>query len=156
MQALAQSTGRIKIENRGLTFEGRPLILLTITSIENHKNIDQIRQNHINATNEDYDYDLKNRPVVVYQGFSIHGNEASGSNAAVLLAYYLAANESKYVQSLLNNTVILFDPALNPDGLQRFSQWVNSNKSKRLNPDPREMSIVKTGLEVELITIGLT
>ena len=95
MQALAQSSDRIKIENRGLTFEGRPLILLTITSIENHKNIDQIRQNHINATNEDYDYDLKNRPVVVYQGFSIHGNEASGSNAAVLLAYSLAANESK-------------------------------------------------------------
>ena len=138
MQALAESTDRIKIENRGLTFESRPLILLTITSKENHKKIDQIRQNHIKATNEDYDYDLKKRPVVVYQGFSIHGNEASGSNAAVLLAYYLAANESKYVQSLLKNTVILFDPALNPDGLQRFSQWVNSNKSKRLNPDPRD------------------
>ena len=55
-----------------------------------------------------------------------------------MLAYYLAANESKYVQSLLKNTIILFDPALNPDGLQRFSQWVNSNKSKRLNPDSRD------------------
>ena len=46
MQALAQSTGRIKIENRGLTFEGRPLILLTITSEENHKNLEKIRQNN--------------------------------------------------------------------------------------------------------------
>ena len=138
MQALSESSDRIKFENRGLTFENRPLILLTITSNENHKNLEQIRQNHIKATNENYDYDLKKRPIVVYQGFSIHGNESSGSNAAVLLAYYLAASESEYIESLLKNTIILFDPALNPDGLQRFSQWVNSNKSRELNPDPRD------------------
>ena len=133
MKALAQSTDRIKIENRGLTFEGRPLILLTITSKENHKNIDQIRQNHIKATNEDYDYDLKKRPVVVYQGFSIHGNEPSGSNSSLLLAYYLAASNDKFVIDLLNNSVILIDPCMNPDGLQRFASWVNSNKSKTPN-----------------------
>ena len=75
MQILARKSDRIKIENRGLTFESRPLILLTITSKENHKKIDQIRQNHIKATNEDYDYDLKKRPpfwdIIPYFGLLI-------------------------------------------------------------------------------------
>jgi len=77
-------------------------------------------------------------PVVVYQGFSIHGNEPSGSNAAMVAAYYLAAAEGAEIDKLLNETVILFDPSFNPDGLQRFAYWANINKSKNINPDPND------------------
>ena len=137
MRALAKSSDRISIEERGKTFEGRPLILLTITSPENHKNLEQIRENHIKATN-DASVDVTNNPIVVYQGFSIHGNEPSGSNASLAVAYYLAASESSATQELLKNTVILFDPSFNPDGLQRFAYWANTNKSKNINPDPND------------------
>jgi murein tripeptide amidase MpaA len=68
-----------------------------------------------------------NRPIVIYQGFSIHGNEPSGSNAALLIAYYLAAGQGTQIENILNNTVILFDPCYNPDGLQRFAYWANIN-----------------------------
>jgi hypothetical protein len=144
MKALAASSDRISIENRGTTYEGRPLLLLTITSPENHKNIETIRQKHIDAT-DDPSVDISKNPIVVYQGFSIHGNEPSGSNAALAVAYYLAAAEN--IDTLLNNTVILFDPSLNPDGLQRFAYWANTNKSKNINPDPndREYSEVWPG-----------
>jgi hypothetical protein len=137
MRALAASSDRISIENRGETYEGRQLILLTITSPENHKNLEKIRQNHIAATNNG-SVDVSNHPIVVNQGFSIHGNEASGSNAALAIAYYLAASETEATQELLKNTIILFDPSFNPDGLQRFSYWANSNKSKNINPDPND------------------
>ncbi len=137
MKALAASSDRISIENRGTTYEGRPLLLLTITSPENHKNLESIRKNHIDATN-DASVDATNRPIVVYQGFSIHGNEPSGSNASLAVAYYLAASVSSETQDLLNNTVILLDPAFNPDGLQRFAYWANTNKSKNINPDPND------------------
>jgi hypothetical protein len=46
------------------------------------------------------------------------------------MVYYLAAAEGKNIDDLLNNTVILLDPCLNPDGLHRFAGWVNSQKSK--------------------------
>ena len=75
---------------------------------------------------------------IVYQGFSIHGNEPSGSNAALAVAYYLAASTSLATEDLLNNTVILFDPSFNPDGLQRFAYWANTNKSKNINPDSND------------------
>ena len=137
MQVLAEASDRIHLENRGETFEGRPLLLLTITSPENYSNIENIRTTHI-ASTENNSVNVENMPIVVYQGFSIHGNEASGSNAALLVAYYLAAAQSNEVKNLLNNTVVLFDPSYNPDGLQRFAYWANSNKSKHLNPDPND------------------
>ena len=84
MTVLAKVSDRISIEDRGETFEGRPLILLTITSPENHKNLEKIKQNHSAATN-DATIDISNHPIVVNQGFSIHGNEASGSNAALAI-----------------------------------------------------------------------
>ena len=40
--------------------------------------------------------------------------------------------------ALLEHTVILFDPSYNPDGLQRFAYWANTNKSKNINPDPND------------------
>ena len=137
MKVLSASSDRISIENRGTTYEGRPLILLTITSPENHKNLEKIKQNHRAATN-DATIDISNHPIVVNQGFSIHGNEASGSNAALAIAYYLAASDTEATIELLKNTIILFDPSFNPDGLQRFAYWANSNKNKNINPDPND------------------
>ncbi|OUS11623.1 zinc carboxypeptidase [Nonlabens dokdonensis] len=134
MRTLARESDRISIENRGTTYEGRPLVLLTITSVNNHKNLDQIQADHL-ALTEGSTASTANMPIVVYQGFSIHGNEPSGSNAALLLAYHLAAGQGPEVEQLLDNTIILFDPSFNPDGLQRFAGWVNQHKSKNVNPD---------------------
>ena len=145
METLAEESPRITIENRGTTYEGRPLILLTITSEENHQNLEQIRQKHLQLTGPNgSNVDVSNMPIVVNQGFSIHGNEASGSNAALLAAYHLAAAQGPEINELLKNTVILFDPAFNPDGLQRFASWVNTNRSHNLNPDPQDREFDET------------
>ena len=136
MRVLAASTDRIKIENRGVTYEDRPLLLLTITSPKNHQNLGAIKAAHMQLSEPAGDQlDTNTMPVVVYQGFSIHGNEPSGANAGLLLAYHLAASQNADVLNLLENSVILFDPSFNPDGLQRFSQWANTHKAQNINPD---------------------
>jgi hypothetical protein len=139
MYALAASSDRITIENRGSTFEGRPLLLLTITSPANHQNIGAIQAQHVALTQSgSAALNTANMPAVVYQGFSIHGNEPSGANAGLAVAYYLAAAQGPKIDQLLDNTVILFDPSFNPDGLQRFAYWANIHKSKNINPDPND------------------
>ncbi len=137
MYALADASDRITIENRGKTYENRPLLLLTITSPKNHQNLETIRNEHLklsDATNSSSS-NVDTMPLVIYQGFSIHGNEASGANAGLLVAYYLAAAEGDYINELLDNTIILFDPSYNPDGLQRFTSWVNVHKNQNLTTD---------------------
>jgi hypothetical protein len=141
MYALDKASDRITLEVTGYTHEGRPLLLLTITSPKNHQHIESIRSQHLQLTDPDKSGSLntKEMPAVFYMGFSIHGNEASGSNAALLVAYHLAAAEGKEIEEYLSNTIILFDPSFNPDGLHRFSSWVNSRKSKSISPDPADM-----------------
>ncbi|MFT4669405.1 MAG: hypothetical protein ACI9HJ_000978, partial [Ulvibacter sp.] len=50
MYALATASERISIENRGATFEGRPLLLLKITSPQNHARLENIRESHMSLT----------------------------------------------------------------------------------------------------------
>lgn len=148
MTALAQASDRITLENRGYTFERRPLLLLTITSPENHQRIDEIKAQHQQLTTpEGSNLAVENMPAVLYQGFSIHGNEPSGANAGLLAAYHLAASEDPETLALLDEVVVLFDPSFNPDGLQRFAYWANTNRSMNLNPDnnDREYSEVWPG-----------
>lgn len=139
MMRLAEISPRMTIETRGSSYEGRPSVVLTISSPENLSNIEAIRQQHLRLSQAGSEsMDVSEMPIVVYQGYSVHGNEPSGSNAALVVAYYLAAAEGPLVDELLKNTVILLDPAYNPDGLQRFAQWANVHKSHVLNPDPND------------------
>ncbi|UJH66800.1 M14 family zinc carboxypeptidase [Allomuricauda sp. SCSIO 65647] len=139
MNILAEKSDRITIENRGKTYEGRPLLLLTVTSPQNHQNLEKIRQDHIALTESGSNsLNTNEMPIVVYQGFSIHGNEASGSNATLAYAYHLAAAQGPEMAEKLNDMIILLDPCLNPDGLQRFAYWANVHRSQNLNPDPNE------------------
>ena len=72
-----------------------------------------IRNNHLKISNGAKKSDFENMPAIVYQGYSVHGNEASAATALLGL-YYLAASNDTETLKILNNTVILFDPCLNP------------------------------------------
>ncbi len=150
MKALAAAAPeRIKLETMGYTYEGRPQVLLIITSPENHRNLEKIRLQHLQLSDPvaAASVAIEEMPSVVWIGHSIHGNEPSGSNASLLTAYHLAAARGAAIEKLLSNTIILFDPSFNPDGLQRFSTWANQHKSKNLVSDPnsREFNEVWPG-----------
>ena len=136
VQEVSKNSDRVKLVNRGKTYENRTSWLMIITSESNHLRLEEIQKNHLElSSSKNRDIDVSNMPIVVYQGFSVHGDEPSGTNASLPLIYHLLASNSEETKELLNDVVILLDPSLNPDGLQRFSQWANSNKNQSLNPD---------------------
>ncbi len=143
MRAVAEASDRVTLHKFGETYEDRPLVYLTVTSPSNHENIDQIRENHVALTNPDRssELDTSTMPIVMYWGYSIHGDESSGSNASMLVAYYLAAAQGQEIEQKLQNSVILLDPSLNPDGLNRFASWANTHKSENLVSDPNSMEL---------------
>ncbi len=138
MKELARTSDRITLQEYARTTENRPCLLLTITSIENQKNIEQIRKEHLKLSDpsQSGSVNVEQMPAVVWMGYSVHGNEPSGANANMMVSYFLAAAQGAEVDQLLKNTIILIDPAINPDGIQRFSTWVNANKSNTLVTDP--------------------
>jgi len=139
VQEVSKVSDRVKLVNRGKSYENRTSWLMIITSESNHLRLEEIRKQHLKLSNsKNKDLDVSNMPIVVYQGFSVHGDEPSGSNASLPLMYHLLASNSQETIELLDNTIILLDPSFNPDGLQRFSQWANSNKNQSLTPDPND------------------
>ncbi|WP_232830158.1 M14 family zinc carboxypeptidase [Lewinella sp. IMCC34191] len=141
MRALAASSDRISLEVIGHTYEQRPLLNLIFTTPENHGWLEELRQMHVNWSSPEggmSDGDLEEVPGVLYQGYSIHGNEPSGGNAAPMAAYYLAAAPMSEVGELLSNNVIVFDPCYNPDGFNRFASWANSHKNKNMTADGQD------------------
>ena len=140
MKTLAAASDRLELIEYGKSHENRALICLLISDPENLANKEEIIGQRLQLTDpqKSKKLALDKLPAVNYMGYSIHGNETSGSNAAFLVAYYLAAGQSDDIKELLKNTVILFDPCFNPDGMQRFSTWINSQKSIENSTDPND------------------
>ncbi|MDG2476221.1 MAG: M14 family metallopeptidase [Flavobacteriaceae bacterium] len=125
------------------SYEGRKLIYLIVSSPEKIKNIESIRKTHISYINPDNENYIetpkpKNFPVIVNLGYNVHGNEPSSSEAAMLTAYTLVSSKSKEVEDYLENSIVLIDPTINPDGRDRHTQWVNSYKASPLVDDPQD------------------
>ncbi len=134
---LARLSDRAKLDTIGETYEHRQLVVLTVTSPENHSKLEQIRQQHLQLldpgqTIEDY----SDHKSVVLLGYNVHGNEPSGAEAALLTAYHYVAGQSAEVRAALQDAVLLIDPTFNPDGRDRHSTWANSYKGDPMVSDP--------------------
>lgn len=141
MRVLAEKSPRVSIETIGFSHEQRPLLLLKFSQPDNIAKLEQLREQHYAQVFKKQQ--ANNLPAFIWMGYSVHGNESSGSNAALLVAYYLAAAQGEEVEQLLDNSVVLLDPSLNPDGLARFAQWANSNRGKTLSADPQHREHVE-------------
>jgi hypothetical protein len=159
MKAIATANpSRVKLQISGTTYEGRQQVLLIITSPANHARLEEIRTQHLQLCDPSVSsrLDPQKMPAVLLMGYSVHGNESSGANASLLSAYHLAAAQGPEIDELLNNVVVLLDPSFNPDGLQRFSTWVNQHKSKNLFPTPTAANSARFGRVAGSIIIGST
>jgi hypothetical protein len=138
LKALDVASDRITMEPMGRTYEEREMWLLTITSPNNHRNIQALREQHLALSDPSTSSTIKTEgmPVVVWMGYSVHGNEPSGANASVLVAYYLAAAQGPRIEKQLNEAIILLNPSINPDGLNRFATWANMHKGRQPVGDP--------------------
>ena len=138
MRLLARESDRIQLVEIGRTHGGRPLVELVISSPENVANLEAVRRQHLLLEDPARSADVKTaeQPLVVGIYYSIHGNEPSGANAAPLIAYHLAAGTGPEMEAFLERTVVLLDPCLNPDGLDRFANWSRNHVGRNPNPDP--------------------
>lgn len=138
LDELAEQSPKVTIGEYGRTHENRPLELLTITSADNHRRLEQIRQAHLDYIHgRSTAYVDQEMPLIIWLGYSVHGNESSPGNASMLTAWYLAASQSQEVEKMLDEAVILIDPVLNPDGFSRAAHWSNMHMHQAQTLDRR-------------------
>jgi len=141
---LARHSDRIKVERIGSSYEGRPLLIATVTSAQNQQQLETLRRQHVTLVDPAQPLSAAgNSPVVVWLGYSVHGNETSSGEAALLTAYYLVANRSAETAQWLQQAVVLIDPAQNPDGRDRAASWHNAYASSPASADPADKEHVE-------------
>jgi hypothetical protein len=131
LRYLAQVSDRLEIIPYGETHGKRPLMVALITSPSNREQLEDIKRHHARLSSGRDGLDLdEDDKLIMWLGYSIHGDEASAVNAAPLVAYHLVSSRSEEVVRGLESSLYLLDPALNPDGVDRFANWANENRGK--------------------------
>ena len=120
----------VKLEKYGETNEHRPLYVTYISSQENIINLENIRKKNLSQTGI-IAGNATNKKAIVWLSYNVHGNEASSTEAAMLTLYELVTNKKAW----LENTVVILDPCINPDGRDRYVNWFNQVKSTPYNID---------------------
>ncbi|MCX6133573.1 MAG: M14 family metallopeptidase [Ignavibacteriales bacterium] len=146
---LVASSDRIRRVPYGETNEHRSLQVFIVSSPGNLGRLEEIRRANIRLTDPrtfqtkgEAEAIMSTLPVIVYLSYGVHGNEASSPEAAMAVAYQLCAGTDSRTQSILENAIVIIDPNVNPDGHERYVQWVNSvlGTKPNLNPSSLEHS----------------
>ena len=134
--AASSNPEQMKLEKYGETNEGRPLLTAVIASKENMKRIEEIRKNNLRLTGllKDVPGNI-NAPVIVWLSYNVHGNETSSSEVSMKVLYELLSGKNTSLNEWMKNTVVIIDPCLNPDGRDRYVNWLNQVTGKFPNPD---------------------
>lgn len=126
------AAGRLILTPYAQTHENRTLYYALVTSPRNQKRLDSIKTNlqrFADPRNLNSDSDLTklidDTPAIAWMGFTIHGDELSGSDASIALLYHLVAARNAETAKLLDDIVILIDPIQNPDGRDRFINMID-------------------------------
>ncbi|HTQ28777.1 MAG TPA: M14 family metallopeptidase [Puia sp.] len=137
-QVAAAVPTRMKLEQYGETYEGRPLLLAFIASAENLQRLESIRQNNLRLAGilQDGTKADENTPAIVWLSYNVHGNEPASSEAAMKTLYELLNPANKDAAAWLQHVVVVIDPCINPDGRDRYVNWYNTATGKWPNPDP--------------------
>ncbi|MBW2937843.1 zinc carboxypeptidase [Aureisphaera sp. CAU 1614] len=126
---VAANSNMVTYQTYGKTYERRPLTYAVISSPKNLANIEQIRTDNLKQTGI-LSGNATPEIAIVWLSYNVHGNEASSTEASMLTLYKLITEK----QAWLENTVVIIDPCINPDGRDRYANWYNQVKATPYNP----------------------
>jgi len=122
------ASDRVQLQEYGRTNERRPLIVAYLSSANNIQDLDKIREEHLKSTRGE---STASR-AIVWLSYNVHGNESVSTEASMQTLYELLTIKKAY----LENTVVIIDPCINPDGRDRYVNWYNQYKNIPFNVDP--------------------
>ncbi|MFK7843715.1 MAG: M14 family metallopeptidase [Rhodothermales bacterium] len=137
---VAAESPQVVIEQYGETYEGRPLITAYIASPENMGRLEEIRINNLRRAGLESGEMTDASASIVWLGYNVHGNESVSMEASMKTLYALVDPSNADSKSWLENTVVIMDPCLNPDGRDRYANWYNQTVGRFPNalPEARE------------------
>ena len=126
-----KQSDKIRVIDLGPTTMGNPFLLVIISSPDNLKNLEHLRQ--VNAKISDprglSDDEAKRLiaegKAIICQSMSLHASEIAGTQMTPELAYDLLTRDDEETKRILENVIFLMIPCFNPDGEIMVADWYN-------------------------------
>ena len=136
---VADQSPMVNFKQYGKTNEGRELVFVQLSTEENMSKLEQIRTDNLKRAGMLNGEPIDNIPIV-WLSYNVHGNETSSSEAALKTLYELVRPENTESKKWLQNTVVIMDPMINPDGRDRYVHWYKETVGTQFNAhgDARE------------------
>jgi hypothetical protein len=122
---VAEVMPNVDLVQYGETYEYRPLVYAVVTSPENFKKLEQIRQDNLKRTGLSEGSASADKKAIVWLSYNVHGNEANSLEASMWTLYELANPANASTQEWIKNSVVILDPCINPDGRDRYANFYN-------------------------------
>jgi hypothetical protein len=154
---LDQASDRVTFQTLGQTTMGKPFVMATISSPANLARLDDFKkiQDQLAdprklgppATRDRKAADLiKQGKAIVLITCGIHSTEVGSYLSSMLIAHRLASSTDPAIQKILDNTIILLVPSLNPDGVDIVKSWYDKTLGTPFEgTDPPELYHKYTG-----------
>src|ERR1700678_1093249 len=133
-RALAEKSPRVKIIETGKTEEGRPTVVVLISSEANIGALDANRQNMARLADprglseaQAHEIIARTKPMYMVLG-GLHSAETGPPEMLMELAYRLVTEDSALVSKIRDNVIVGINPATDPDGRDRYTDWYYCNK----------------------------
>jgi len=146
LRTLAESSPAVTLTPYAQSHEGRALYYLTITSPANHARLAAIKADNAKLADprtlrdrSEAERIIDRLPAVAWMAYAIHGDELSSTDAAMQLAYQLAAGTDAATAQLRDELVMHIDPLMNPDGRERYLSQLAPLTGMVPNPDYQAM-----------------
>lgn len=133
---VAEASDRVQLIPYGTTNEGRPLLVAVVSSTRNMTRLESIRHDNLRLANLEEGDPEGTPPAIVWLSFNVHGNESNSTEASMTTLFALADPSSERSAEWLENTVVVLDPAINPDGRDRYANWYNMMVGESMDADP--------------------
>jgi hypothetical protein len=154
---LDQSSDRVKFETLGTTSMNKPFVMATISSPANLAKLEEYKQ--IQAQLADPRKlgapGVRDRKAaqliargktIVLITCGIHSTEVGSYLSSTLIAHRLASSNEREIQNILDNTIVLLVPSLNPDGVDIVKNWYDKTLGTPYEgTDPPELYHKYTG-----------
>jgi hypothetical protein len=133
LQRLAELSPRVKLQHFARSVEGRDMCLLLVSEPENLSRLEEIRSALARladpriTTVPQTEEIIRGTPPVAWMNFANDGGETAAFETGMLLAWQLAAGTDLVTEKILQNTVVIINPAANPDSHQRFVTWMKAS-----------------------------
>ena len=140
MRALEAASQRVKVFRVGESAERRELLLVVISDPANIQRLERIRTAIEELRDPRQTSEARARaiagatPAVAWMNFANDGNETAALEAAIQLAYQLAAGQDAKTTKILKEVVTVIYPLHSPDAHARHVTWMKASAMR--NPDP--------------------